>query len=165
MLRAGHRPADNSARVSASRNTPASRSRLLETSNECFRYLANRSARVARAENLRAPFGGAQSEMGRNDAQRVAVAVQEHIERTTRIALSEGEIDARGFLHRIAREQAIAVFAGAAQAGREQLGEVDGVAAEQGQLAEPHDRDHPEQVVIAVDEPEGAGRRRHRQQE
>ena len=37
--------------------------------------------------------------------------------------------------------------AGAAQPRREQLGEVDGVAAEQRQLAEAHERDHPEDVA------------------
>ena len=42
----------------------------------------------------------------------------------------------------------------APQPGREELGEVDRVPAEQRQLAESHDRDHPEDVVEAVKIPE-----------
>ena len=70
------------------------------------------------------------------------------------------------------RDQAADVVAkrgpGAPEPGREELGEVDRVAAEERELAEPHDRDHPVDVPEAghaAEEEKRQGRRGHRQQE
>ena len=50
----------------------------------------------------------------------------------------------------------------AAQTRREELREIDGVAAKERELAGPHQRNHPEDVVQAVEVPEGEGGHAHR---
>ena len=47
----------------------------------------------------------------------------------------------------------------APQSGREELREVDGVAAEERELAEPHERDEHEDLPEFVEQPEREGRR------
>ena len=55
--------------------------------------------------------------------------------------------------------------AGAPQTGREELGQIDRVAAEKGQLAEAHQRDHPEDVAEIFQIPERERGGEHRSDE
>src|SRR5438445_1601309 len=52
---------------------------------------------------------------------------------------------------------------GAAQPRREQLGKINGVSSEQGELAKSHDRNHPEYVADSLKVPEDEGGAQHGQ--